>query len=71
MYDFIYRQELLKESYVLMEIRKLLRSYGIRNFNHPYQNQIMVKKKKEMAKEKHLLFFIYLYSAVFSLHHYI
>lgn len=30
-----------------MEIRKLLRSYGIRNFNLPNQNQAMVKKKLE------------------------
>ncbi|XP_075882024.1 kinetochore-associated protein 1 [Nelusetta ayraudi] len=35
------KQELLKESYVLMEIRKLLRSYGIRNFNLSNRTQIM------------------------------
>lgn len=37
---------MLKESYVLMEIRKLLRRYGIRNFNLPSQNQVMVKTEK-------------------------
>lgn len=36
------RQELLKESYRLMEIRKLLRGYGIRNFNLSNCTQIMV-----------------------------
>lgn len=36
------RQELLKESYRLMEIRKLLRSYGIRNFNLSNSSQVMV-----------------------------
>ncbi|XP_008288071.1 kinetochore-associated protein 1 [Stegastes partitus] len=35
------KQELLKESYRLMEIRKLLRGYGIRNFNLSNTNQIM------------------------------
>lgn len=30
-----------------MEIRKLLRSYGIRNFNLPNHNQIMVRIKRE------------------------
>uniref|UniRef100_H3DEG7 Kinetochore associated 1 n=1 Tax=Tetraodon nigroviridis TaxID=99883 RepID=H3DEG7_TETNG len=35
------KQELLKESYHLMEIRKLLRSYGIRNFNLSNSTQIM------------------------------
>ncbi|XP_041792351.1 kinetochore-associated protein 1 isoform X1 [Chelmon rostratus] len=35
------KQELLKESYRLMEIRKLLRSYGIRNFNLSNSTQIM------------------------------
>lgn len=44
---FFSRQELLKESYVLMEIRKLLRSYGIRNFNLSNRTQIMVKKNKK------------------------
>ncbi|XP_010778042.1 kinetochore-associated protein 1-like, partial [Notothenia coriiceps] len=34
-------QELLKESYRLMEIRKLLRGYGIRNFNLSNSTQIM------------------------------
>lgn len=37
------RQELLKESYRLMEIRKLLRGYGIRNFNLSNSTQIMVR----------------------------
>ena len=36
------RQELLKESYRLMEIRKLLRGYGIRNFNLSNNTQILV-----------------------------
>lgn len=40
--DVLPRQELLKESYRLMEIRKLLRGYGIRNFNLSYSTQIMV-----------------------------
>lgn len=40
--DLFHRQELLKESYRLMEIRKLLRGYGIRNFNLSYSTQIMV-----------------------------
>ncbi|XP_068422638.1 kinetochore-associated protein 1 isoform X2 [Clinocottus analis] len=35
------KQELLKESYRLMEIRKLLRGYGIRNFNFSDSTQIM------------------------------
>ncbi|KAM3610515.1 uncharacterized protein V6R79_005093 [Siganus canaliculatus] len=35
------KQELLKESYRLMEIRKLLRGYGIRNFNLSNNTQIM------------------------------
>ncbi|KAK2837222.1 hypothetical protein Q5P01_014434 [Channa striata] len=35
------KQELLKESYRLMEIRKLLRGYGIRNFNLLNSTQIM------------------------------
>ncbi|XP_033828339.1 kinetochore-associated protein 1 [Periophthalmus magnuspinnatus] len=35
------KQELLKENYRLMEIRKLLRGYGIRNFNLTNNNQIM------------------------------
>ncbi|KAM9858247.1 kinetochore-associated protein 1 [Aulostomus maculatus] len=35
------KQELLKESYHLMEIRKLLRNYGIRNFNLSNSTQIM------------------------------
>uniref|UniRef100_A0A8C4E9R5 Kinetochore associated 1 n=1 Tax=Dicentrarchus labrax TaxID=13489 RepID=A0A8C4E9R5_DICLA len=35
------KQELLKESYRLMEIRKLLRGYGIRNFNLSNSTQIM------------------------------
>uniref|UniRef100_A0A671UE54 Kinetochore associated 1 n=1 Tax=Sparus aurata TaxID=8175 RepID=A0A671UE54_SPAAU len=35
------KQELLKESYQLMEIRKLLRGYGIRNFNLSNSTQIM------------------------------
>ncbi|XP_026199732.1 kinetochore-associated protein 1 isoform X2 [Anabas testudineus] len=35
------KQELLKESYCLMEIRKLLRGYGIRNFNLSNCTQIM------------------------------
>ncbi|XP_018523951.1 kinetochore-associated protein 1 isoform X1 [Lates calcarifer] len=35
------KQELLKESYRLMEIRKLLRGYGIRNFNLSNNAQIM------------------------------
>ncbi|CAJ1068194.1 kinetochore-associated protein 1 [Xyrichtys novacula] len=35
------KQELLKESYRLMEIRKLLRGYGIRNFNHSSTTQVM------------------------------
>ncbi|XP_061758400.1 kinetochore-associated protein 1 [Nerophis ophidion] len=34
------KQELLKESYRLMEIRKLLRGYGIRNYNHSNIGQI-------------------------------
>ncbi|KAJ8005659.1 hypothetical protein DPEC_G00120230 [Dallia pectoralis] len=35
------KQDLLKESYRLMEIRKLLRGYGIRNFNLSNNTQIM------------------------------
>ncbi|KAK7933078.1 hypothetical protein WMY93_003974 [Mugilogobius chulae] len=35
------KQELLKENYRLMEIRKLLRGYGIRNFNLTNNSQIM------------------------------
>ncbi|XP_056888450.1 kinetochore-associated protein 1 [Takifugu flavidus] len=35
------KQELLKESYRLMEIRNLLRNYGIRNFNLSNTTQIM------------------------------
>uniref|UniRef100_UPI003AAA84F6 kinetochore-associated protein 1 n=1 Tax=Centroberyx gerrardi TaxID=166262 RepID=UPI003AAA84F6 len=35
------KQELLKESYHMMEIRKLLRGYGIRNFNLSNSTQIM------------------------------
>lgn len=35
------KQELLKESYRLMEIRKLLRRYGIRNLNLSSSTQIM------------------------------
>uniref|UniRef100_A0A3B3B568 Kinetochore associated 1 n=1 Tax=Oryzias melastigma TaxID=30732 RepID=A0A3B3B568_ORYME len=35
------KQELLKESYRLMEIRKLLRGYGIRNFNLSNSTQVM------------------------------
>lgn len=35
------KQELLKENYRLMEIRKLLRGYGIRNFNLTSNSQIM------------------------------
>ncbi|XP_019741350.1 kinetochore-associated protein 1 [Hippocampus comes] len=35
------KQELLKESYRLMEIRKLLRGYGIRSYTHLSPNQIM------------------------------
>uniref|UniRef100_A0A8C8H4A5 Huntingtin-interacting protein 1-related protein n=1 Tax=Oncorhynchus tshawytscha TaxID=74940 RepID=A0A8C8H4A5_ONCTS len=35
------KQELLKESYRLMEMRKLLRGYGIRNFNLSNNTQIM------------------------------
>nr|XP_019956518.1 PREDICTED: kinetochore-associated protein 1 isoform X3 [Paralichthys olivaceus] len=35
------KQELLKESYRLMEIRKLLRGYGIRNFNLSNNTQIL------------------------------
>ncbi|XP_069555465.1 kinetochore-associated protein 1 [Brachyistius frenatus] len=35
------KQELLKESHRLMEIRKLLRGYGIRNFNLSNSTQIM------------------------------
>ncbi|KAM4577000.1 kinetochore-associated protein 1 isoform 1-T1 [Odontesthes bonariensis] len=35
------KQELLKESYRLMEIRKLLRNYGIRNFNLSNSTQVM------------------------------
>uniref|UniRef100_A0A3P9MGD6 Kinetochore associated 1 n=1 Tax=Oryzias latipes TaxID=8090 RepID=A0A3P9MGD6_ORYLA len=35
-------QELLKESYRLMEIRKLLRGYGIRNFNLSNSTQVML-----------------------------
>ncbi|XP_061622950.1 kinetochore-associated protein 1 isoform X2 [Phyllopteryx taeniolatus] len=35
------KQELLKESYRLMEIRKLLRAYGIRSYNLSNPNQIM------------------------------
>ncbi|KAF7661602.1 hypothetical protein LDENG_00258100 [Lucifuga dentata] len=35
------KQELLKESYRLMEIRKLLRGYGIRNFNLSNSTKIM------------------------------
>ncbi|XP_056145204.1 kinetochore-associated protein 1 [Lampris incognitus] len=35
------KQELLKESYHLMEIRKLLRGYGIRNFNLSNNREIM------------------------------
>ncbi|XP_041855994.1 kinetochore-associated protein 1 isoform X1 [Melanotaenia boesemani] len=35
------KQELLKESYRLMEIRKLLRGYGIRSFNLSNSTQVM------------------------------
>ncbi|MEQ2235438.1 hypothetical protein ILYODFUR_002347 [Ilyodon furcidens] len=35
------KQELLKENYRLMEIRKLLRGYGIRNFNLSNSTQVM------------------------------
>ncbi|KAF0033894.1 hypothetical protein F2P81_013960 [Scophthalmus maximus] len=35
------KQELLKESYRLMEIRKTLRGYGIRNFNLSNSTQVM------------------------------
>ncbi|XP_044228411.1 kinetochore-associated protein 1 isoform X2 [Thunnus albacares] len=35
------KQELIKESYRLMEIRKLLRGYGIRNFNLSNSTQIL------------------------------
>ncbi|CAL8347314.1 unnamed protein product [Lota lota] len=35
------KQNLLKESYHLMEIRKLLRGYGIRNFNLSNNTQVM------------------------------
>ncbi|KAK0138145.1 Kinetochore-associated protein 1 [Merluccius polli] len=35
------KQKLLKESYHLMEIRKLLRGYGIRNFNLSNNAQVM------------------------------
>uniref|UniRef100_A0A3Q2EJQ6 Kinetochore associated 1 n=1 Tax=Cyprinodon variegatus TaxID=28743 RepID=A0A3Q2EJQ6_CYPVA len=35
------KQELLKESYHLMEIRKLLRGYGIHNFNLSNSTQVM------------------------------
>lgn len=41
--DIFLRQELLKESYNLMEIRKLLRGYGIRNFNLSNSTQVMVR----------------------------
>lgn len=64
---FYSRQELLKESFVLMEIRKLLRSYGIRNFNLSNRTQIMVKKK---TKHRFAIFF-HLYSAEFSFPNYI
>lgn len=36
------RQELLKETYQLMEMKKLLRGYGIRNFNPSSNCQVMV-----------------------------
>lgn len=45
-----------------MEIRKLLRSYGIRNFNLPNQCQIMVRKKRRRTT-----IFFQLYSAKFSI----
>lgn len=62
---FFSRQELLKESFVLMEIRKLLRSYGIRNFNLSNRTQIMVKKTKQNID---LLFFsIYILLSSLSL----
>uniref|UniRef100_A0A3P9QBQ0 Kinetochore associated 1 n=1 Tax=Poecilia reticulata TaxID=8081 RepID=A0A3P9QBQ0_POERE len=37
------KQELLKESYRLMEIRKLLRGYGIRNFNLSNGTQSLIR----------------------------
>uniref|UniRef100_A0A7N8X7R8 Kinetochore associated 1 n=1 Tax=Mastacembelus armatus TaxID=205130 RepID=A0A7N8X7R8_9TELE len=37
------KQELLKESYRLMEIRKLLRGYGIRNFNLSNSTQMLIR----------------------------
>uniref|UniRef100_A0A3Q3BL23 Kinetochore associated 1 n=1 Tax=Kryptolebias marmoratus TaxID=37003 RepID=A0A3Q3BL23_KRYMA len=36
------KQELLKESYHLMEIRKLLRGYGIRNFTLSNSTEVMI-----------------------------
>ncbi|XP_077416372.1 LOW QUALITY PROTEIN: kinetochore-associated protein 1 [Vanacampus margaritifer] len=35
------KQKLLKESYCLMEIRKLLRSYGVRSYNYSSPSQVM------------------------------
>lgn len=40
--DIFRRQNLLKESYRLMEIRKLLRNYGLPNFNLYNSTEIMV-----------------------------
>lgn len=41
-WDVFRRQNLLKESYRLMEIRKLLRNYGLPNFNLYNSTEIMV-----------------------------
>lgn len=47
-----------------MEIRKLLRRYGIRNFNLPHQNEVMVKTKRE--REREIFYFFHEYCAEFS-----
>ncbi|KPP60315.1 hypothetical protein Z043_121696, partial [Scleropages formosus] len=45
------RQELLKESYQLMEIKKLLRVYGIRNFNPSSDNLAMVLVRRILKQD--------------------
>lgn len=66
MVEFVPRVKLLQESYRLMEMKKLLRVYGIRDTNLLKDKQMIMVSTKSLDfsknhSEQHLMFFFFYY----------
>lgn len=67
MVEFVPRVKLLQESYRLMEMKKLLRAYGIRDTNLLKDKQMIMVSTKTLDfsknhSEQHLVIFIFFFA---------